>query len=236
MTFHQDPSPSSDIELTDQLVSAYLQAAPDFFMRNARQVEQMLIPHPVKGSVSLVEWQLARQRQQIDNLEQEITLLMEQANANQRLFSQLLSLQSHLASAQDLDILQQRLRQWAKELGLADAAFRLFSDSWQLSVPCGFNHLSLTREQFMPLRIRRFGHQAHFLGRLSSDELSSLLPNAKAAGSVALSLLMLNGQEVGILLFNSRNQYHYQPGMGTELLSCISEFLPTLLTRWLVPK
>ena len=48
--------------LDDRAVSDFLLQNPDFFIRNARQVEQMLVPHPVRGTVSLVEWQLARQR------------------------------------------------------------------------------------------------------------------------------------------------------------------------------
>ena len=74
------------ILLDDQAVNDYLQQNPDFFIRNARQVEQMAVPHPVRGSVSLVEWHMARQRNHIQRLEEEITLLMEQASANHELF------------------------------------------------------------------------------------------------------------------------------------------------------
>ncbi|WP_439332189.1 DUF484 family protein, partial [Pantoea agglomerans] len=40
----------------------------DFFIRNARAVEQMAVPHPVRGSFSLVEWHMARQRNHIQRL------------------------------------------------------------------------------------------------------------------------------------------------------------------------
>ena len=50
------------IELDDDAVMQFLLQNPDFFMRNARLVEQMRVPHPVRGTVSLVEWHLARQR------------------------------------------------------------------------------------------------------------------------------------------------------------------------------
>lgn len=71
------------IALDDDSVMQYLLQNPDFFIRNARSVEQMHVPHPVKGSTSLVEWQLGRQRHQIAQLEEEITLLMEQASINE---------------------------------------------------------------------------------------------------------------------------------------------------------
>ncbi|MBT0721925.1 DUF484 domain-containing protein [Tatumella sp. TA1] len=233
MTTHPEQTPLPLPPIDDDSVSEYLREHPDFFIRNARQVEQMVIPHPVKGSVSLVEWQLTRQRQQIINLEQEITLLMEQAQANQHLFGQLLYLQSHLATAKDLAELQGRLHYWAKSLGLAGASFRLFTDSWQLAAPSGFHHLGLERHTFTPFQLQRLGQDTHYLGRLQGPELLLLLPEAKAIGSVALSLLIDEGQEVGVLIFSSRNKDHYHPGMGTELLDCIAGFLPSLLTRWM---
>lgn len=233
MTTHQEPAPLLSQPLDDERVSEYLREHPDFFIQNARQIEQMIIPHPVKGSVSLVEWQLTRQRQHIANLEQEITLLMEQAQANQHLVGQLLHLQSHLATANDLADLQSRLHHWARGLGLAGATFRLFNDSWQLAAPSGFHHLGLDRYSFTPLQLQRFTHDSHYLGPLQGPELLLLMPEAKAIGSVALSLLTDKGQDVGVLIFSSRNKDHYHPGMGTELLDCIAGFLPHLLTRWI---
>lgn len=233
MTTHQEQTALPSQPLDDERVSEYLREHPDFFIHNARQVEQMIIPHPVKGSVSLVEWQLTRQRQQIVNLEQEITLLMEQAQANQHLFGQLLHLQSHLATASDLAELQSRLHYWARGLGLAGATFRLFNDSWQLAAPSGFHHLGLDRNAFMPLQLQRFTQDSHYLGRLQGPELLLLIPEAKAIGSVALSLLTDKGRDVGVLIFSSRNKDHYHPGMGTELLDCIAGFLPHLLKRWI---
>jgi len=233
MTSHQEQTSLDHPPLDDDRVSEYLRNHPDFFIRNARQLEQMVVPHPVKGSISLVEWQLARQRQHIANLEQEITLLMEQAQANQHLFGQLLHLHAHLSAANDLAELQHRLHDWAKGLGLAGATFRLFSDSWQLAAPSRFHHLGLERNAFIPLQLQRFNQEQHYLGRLQGPELLLLLPEAKAIGSVALSLLTDNGQSLGVLIFSSRNAEHYHPGMGTELLDCIAQFLPHILTRWI---
>jgi uncharacterized protein YigA (DUF484 family) len=45
-----DDQIESVTELDDELVMQYLLQNPDFFIRNARSVEQMHVPHPVKGS------------------------------------------------------------------------------------------------------------------------------------------------------------------------------------------
>ncbi|MFC0140489.1 DUF484 domain-containing protein [Erwinia mallotivora] len=217
--------------LNDRAVSDYLLQNPDFFIRNARQVEQMLVPHPIRGTVSLVEWQLARQRNHIAQLEEEITLLMEQASANQQLFDRLLSLQSRLASASSLHDMLNRLHRWARELGLAGANVRLFSEKWRIGAPSDFTQLALPRQAFELLRIQRLGEKRHYLGSLNGPELLLLLPQAKAIGSVAMSLMGEQG-DLGVLIFSSRDNQHYQSGMGTVLLQHLSQMLPELLLRW----
>ncbi|KAA5969807.1 MULTISPECIES: DUF484 domain-containing protein [unclassified Pantoea] len=221
----------SSVLLDDQAVSDYLRQNPDFFIRNAREVEQMAVPHPVRGSVSLVEWHMARQRNHIQRLEEEITLLMEQASANHELFDRLLSLESHLAAADSLQDMLNRLHRWARELGLAGANVRLFSDKWLLGAPSDFFQLSLSRQAFEPLRIQRFGHQHHYLGNINGPELLLLLPQAKAIGSVAMSLMGEAG-DLGVLIFSSRDSQHYQSDMGTLLLQHLSQMMPGLLSRW----
>ncbi|SFN51133.1 hypothetical protein SAMN05216516_10941 [Izhakiella capsodis] len=223
---------ASELLPDDQVVSDYLMCNPDFFIRNARQTEQMVVPHPVRGTVSLVEWQLTRQRKHIAELEQEITLLMEQAHANQQLFDRLLALQGRLASASSLQEMLNRLHRWARELGLAGANLRLFSDRWRLGAPSDFTQLALSSQAFEPVRIQRFGKQQHYLGSLNGPELLLLLPQAKAIGSVAMSLMGERG-ELGVLIFSSRDAQHYQTGMGTVLLQHLSAIMPDILLRWI---
>ena len=222
------------IELDDDAVMQYLLQNPDFFIRNARLVEQMHIPHPVRGSVSLVEWQLGRQRNQIGQLEEEITLLMEQAGLNEVLFNRLLQLQSNLATASSLQDMLNRLQRWARDFGLSGANVRLFSDRWHIGAPSDFTHLALARHAFEPLRIQRLGSDNHYLAGLNGSELLLLLPQAKQVGSVALSLLGKNG-DLGVIIFSSRDTQHYQQGMGTVMLNQLSMLLPSLLERWIEP-
>ncbi|MCG8709759.1 DUF484 domain-containing protein [Brenneria sp. 4F2] len=221
------------IALSDDMVLQFLQQNPDFFIRNARQIEQMRIPHPVRGTVSLVEWQLARQRNHITQLEEEITLLMEQAGANESLFNRLLSLQTELAASDSLTDMLDRLQRWARKLGLSGASVRLFSDKWRIGAPSDFIHLSLNRTAFEPLRIQRLGQANHYLGSLNGPELLLLLPQAKQVGSVALSMIG-EDHDLGLLIFTSRDSHHYQDGMGTVLLQQMATtILPAMLARWI---
>lgn len=222
------------LELDDDMVMHYLLQHPGFFIRNSRLVEQMHIPHPVRGSVSLVEWQLTRQRNQIKQLEEEITLLMEQVGLNEVLFKRLLQLQADLTVASSLQDMLDRLQRWAQSFGLAGASIRLFSDSWKIGVPLDFTHLALSRSAFETVRIQRLGCEQHYLGSLNSSELLMLLPQVKQVGSVALSLLGEDGS-LGVIIFSSRDSQHYQQGMGTLILNHLARLLPVLLMRWVEP-
>ncbi|WVD62085.1 DUF484 domain-containing protein [Orbus mooreae] len=228
-------SRAKKVLLNDDLVSQYLIQNPDFFIRHARQIEQMNIPHPVRGVISLSEWQLARQRNKIKQLESEITLLMEQASANEKLFESLMFAQNQLLQATDLNDLVERLNIWAKSLGLVGAYLYLFDDKWQLGTPLNYHHLSLSSDKFEFIRVRHLQYGRQYLGQLNMTELNLLIPERVYVGSVAVSML---GQfsDLGVLVFASRNPYHYQAGQGTLLLEKISEILPLLISRWIMRK
>lgn len=218
--------------LNDRAVVDYLLQHPEFFIRNAAQVEHLRVPHPVRGTISLVEWHMMRARNHIHVLEENMSLLMEQAVANESLFQRLLQLQTRLAAAESLDDMLNRLHRWARELGLAGATVRLFPDCWRLGAPSKFTHLALNRQAFEPIRIQRLGQARHYLGPLNGPELLVVLPEAKAIGSVAISLL--GGDNApGVMLFSSRDAQNYQPGQGTQLLQEIAQMLPGLLERWI---
>lgn len=60
---------------------------------------------------------MMRARNHIHVLEENMSLLMEQAVANESLFQRLLQLQTRLAAAESLDDMLNRLHRWARELG-----------------------------------------------------------------------------------------------------------------------
>lgn len=229
-----EKQPATPGKLDDNAVARYLLQHPEFFIHHAALVEQMRVPHPVRGSVSLVEWHMARARNHISALEQNMMSLMTQATENESLFQRLLHLQMQLVLAESLDEMLNHLHRWACELGLASATVRLFSDSWRLAAPSKFTHLALTRQAFEPIRIQRFSQQRHYLGSLNGSELRIMLPESeiRVVGSVAMSLL--GGDDTpGVLLFTSHDAQHYQAGQGTQMLQEIALMLPQLLARWI---
>ena len=113
-----------------------------------------------------------------------------------------------------------------------ETSLRLFPDRWRLGAPSNHTHLALSRQSFEPLRIQRLGQEQHYLGPLNGPELLVVLPEAKAVGSVAMSMLGSDA-DLGVVLFTSRDASHYQQGQGTQLLHEIALMLPELLERWI---
>lgn len=223
------------VKLNDEMVSQYIIDNPDFFIRNAAQIERMRVPHPVRGIISLPEWHMARQRNKINQLESEITMLMEHAIANELLFNQLMKLQYQLIKAKDIDELMTSLKNWAKELGLNGAYLYLFDDKWLINAPSNYHHLALSSSQFDFIRVRHLQYSQFYLGQLNTSELDLLLPNRGYVGSVALSLFGQFG-DLGVLVFTSSDSMHYQAGQGTLLLEKVSEILPILIEKWIMRK
>ncbi|MCO6524590.1 MAG: DUF484 family protein [Candidatus Schmidhempelia sp.] len=221
-----------NVHYHDRHVCEYLLKNPDFFIHHAQKLEALRIPHPVRGAVSLPEWIMARQRKKIQQLEQEIQHLIDNATMNQKLFEQLIFLQLELLKANDIDELTHRLNSWAKSIGLQGAYIYLFDDKWQLSAPLKFQHLALSSEKFEFIRISYLQYSQQYLGQLNAAECALLLPDQHYVGSVALSLLGQFG-DLGILVFSSRHPNHYQPEQGTLLLEKISQILPILISRWI---
>ncbi len=218
--------------LNDRAVVDYLLQHPEFLFVMPPEVEHLRVPHPVRGTISLVEWHMMRARNHIHVLEENMSLLMEQAVANESLFQRLLQLQTRLAAAESLDDMLNRLHRWARELGLAGATVRLFPDCWRLGAPSKFTHLALNRQAFEPIRIQRLGRGAPL--SWTAERPGAAGGAAGGEGHWVCGDIAAGGDNApGVMLFSSRDAQHYQPGQGTQLLQEIAQMLPGLLERWI---
>ena len=121
--------------LTAEVVAEYLKVHPDFFVERPELVDRLSFPHSDLGTVSLVHIQMNRQRQRIEELEEEITTLMSLAANNDRTFYEFMDLQGSILKCGDFKQVISAIELKAKDLGLR-AYVRLFSQcdaSTQLS-------------------------------------------------------------------------------------------------------
>ena len=108
--------------MTEQDIADYLKNHPDFFTHHPELLQQLTIPHShEEGTISLVEAQLAQQREQIKTL----TQLLEKFHqlAHQKPISSLLSClcKKKLFQTEDFIAINEKLDDWAKGYELEGA-------------------------------------------------------------------------------------------------------------------
>ncbi|WP_439257661.1 DUF484 family protein [Lonepinella sp. BR2271] len=221
-------------ELEQQVVN-FLQKTPHFFAQHLDLLDNLVIPHAQKGSLSLVEMQLERQREQIKTLQAELAIFQNLAHQEQDIFFALMPLQKKLACTETLEQGVEVLNQWAKKFDLQQVKLLLFRDKWQ-GEQIGENYW-LDRKGFEWIRLERFGLRRFYLGELSNREKSLLFfLDELPVGSVACCLLGVKPnqhQANGILLFSARDTQHFYNGQDTAFLSHLVNIVELHLHRWL---
>jgi uncharacterized protein len=206
-------------EADEAMVLAYLSRYPEFFQQHAGMLDRVRIPHERKGTVSLVERQLERQRERIEGLELEITELMSLASANERIFRIYADLYGELYGCQTLSKLVSALQNaFVDQLRLSGVRLWLSPKQYQPGEGQRFLVLSKGIEQIMG---QRLPGQGFYFGRLSQSEQQQLFGSDTLVGSVALMRL----GELGLLAFASSDPGHFSPHSDPLLLGQLGRLL-----------
>jgi len=217
---------TDDLPLTDELVSAYLQDNPEFFNRNNELMTGLRLIDNQRGTVSLVERQQQQLRQQVHNLEDEVTQLMSVACHNENLFMLYSDLYLRLLDCKSAKELLDCLTQTTKEL-LSLSAFKLY-----LVNATEITHDSLTQNDCQGVMQNRLSNSDYYFGRLQQSE-QQLIFSCHCAGSVVLVKLVHDEYELGFLAISSDDAHHFDPRMDTLLLSQFKRLVAKLLKQHL---
>ncbi|CAM3097353.1 DUF484 family protein [Vibrio mytili] len=200
--------------LTAEVVAEYLKDHPDFFVERSELVDRLSFPHAELGAVSLVHVQMNRQRQRIEELEEEITTLMSLAANNDRTFYEFMDLQGQVLKCHDFKQVIQAIEQKAQDLGLR-AYVRLF-DQCDASI-------QLNRDSYQRFAATHLNGKDAYLGRLRNVDREALFGRQAVPemGSYVV-LPLVKQQTIGALIFSSEDGGHFQPEMDTLFLRHLS--------------
>lgn len=208
--------------LTAQVVAEYLRDNPDFFQHRPELVERLALPHQEQGAVSLVHIQMNRQRQRIEELEEEITALMSLAKNNDRTFHEFMQLQEQILQCDSLLAVIKAIEEMAKSLDLIAYVRLLDSES---------SYYALNKENYQRFATNHLNGKDAYLGRMRKVDRELLLadnPRAPEMGSYVV--LPLGGKALqGVLIFSSGDGGHFQPHMDTLFLRHLSLVLSHLI-------
>ncbi len=198
-------------QLTELVIDEYLRENPDFFLNRPALLDQLSILDAERGTISLVEIQLKRQREKIQQLEQEITELISIAANNDFNFHQFMGLQETLLKSQSIPEAVANIETFAQKLFLS-AHIRL------LDAPDPRHRMS--HENWQQFSVNHLNGKDVYLGRLKQHDRSLLFGTEKTPelGSYVVLPLKSRSHPMGILAFASGDGGHFQPDMDTLFL------------------
>lgn len=211
--------------LTAEVVAEYLRDHPDFFVGRRELVDRLAIQQQEQGAVSLVHIQLNRQRQRIEELEEEITTLMSLAANNDRTFHEFMDLQEQLLKCETVSDAIVAVENKAKSLGLI-AYVRLFESSVSRNL--------LLQEHYQRFATNNLNGKSAYLGRMRKADRELLFgenTSSPELGSYVV-LPLIKRKTQGLIAFSSEDGGHFQPHMDTlflrHLASVLSHVIVTL--------
>jgi len=215
--------------ISEQDVIAFLQADPDFFVRNNSLVDSLPISHGTQGSVSLVTLRLERQRQRIAELELQLKQLVAIAADNDKLFRIYADIYTALFNCTSVMQMQRILvTQIQSQLPLA--AVKLHLNEAYFHLKSQYAPLAISAGQLVRIRQKQFAGGDHYFGPVSGVDKALLFGQDALVNSVALMALGERG-EYGLLAIGSANAEHYQAGMDNLLLGQLCRIISTLLPQ-----
>jgi len=221
--------------LTEEAVSSYLAAHPDFFERNPKLLGKLRIPHETGGTVSLVERQVSMLRQKEVKLERQLRELIHVARDNDVLAAKIHKLSIHLLAANSLNATVTAIEEAMRAgFGADHAVLVLFGnpDSFE-DIDAGrfFRAIQREDEALRPFATFLKGSGPR-CGKVRDSQRKFLFRgDAEDVGSVALVPLG-NKAGIGFLAIGSVDANRFHPGMSIDFLARVGDLISGALNRY----
>ncbi|MEJ2213449.1 MAG: DUF484 family protein [Gammaproteobacteria bacterium] len=209
----------SNTTLSEEQVIDFLKNHSDFFVDNEYLLAELTLPHNSGGAVSLVERQVSTLRAKANDLQEQLTDLINIARENESLNSRLHKMTLELFDAATLDDVIDTLQNHLRDQFNADSVeVKLFSSSELKKEAIKGSPSPALFQQLMKDGRPKCGpveqpQLEYLFGQLTRD-----------AGSVAL--VPLDGINItGILAIGNSNPQHFHCGQGTDFLRRLGDIV-----------
>jgi uncharacterized protein YigA (DUF484 family) len=222
------------VTITADQIAEYLQDHLDFFEQHPKLVRELKLPTDSGVAISLVEFQLRKLRDHIQQLERENDHMIETARINSVLFEKTRSLVLSLLDARNLDDLSVVLDEKLANGFDIPVVRLLLSD--QFNVPDSlFLIQPVTAES-----LQKGGQFAQavldkepWIGRLTKDHRVALFGDNASTIESSATLALVRGHTYGLLALGHPDPTHFQSNQDTLFLDHIGEALAMILPRLL---
>ncbi|GAB6042082.1 DUF484 family protein [Endothiovibrio diazotrophicus] len=214
----------------ERSVADYLHTNPHFFERHLDLLEELRVPHPAGGAVSLIERQVQRLQHENHKIKGKLLQMVENARENERINDRMHGLALALMEADGLDEVAITIDDVFRNDFNADAvALRLLERE---GIPAGTNtpRVPVGDPAFAPL-YRFVERRKPDCERLNEVERRHLF--GEQAGRIASTVVIpLHGSaDYGLLVVGSEDADRFHPGQGTLYLERMGELISRALRR-----
>ena len=212
-------------------VAAYLREHPEFFVDFEELIPELRIPHSRGEAVSLVERQVKLLRELNIYLRILLSLLMDVARDNDRLFDKTRRLVLDLLDAGSLEEVVSAVEDSLRhEFQVPFVSLILFSET-----PLGVGRSVSVAEAHQAVGGLLSGSKT-LCGVLRSHELAFLFGDEDREKVGSAAVVALNHQGLhGLLAVGSPDPQHYKSSLGTLFLSYLGEVLSRVLPGFSAP-
>jgi len=215
------------VVINDEQVAAFLEENPDFFTKHIQLLENMSIPHPSGGAVSLISKQLELFRGRYQDMENQLIELIDIARDNDTAVNRMHKLNLALLDAKTLDEVVTNLNLVLSEYFLTDyAAIRII----QLENNTEYADIFISPESNdLKAFARELSYGLPRCGQPTLTQARILFGfNANEVKSCAI-IPMLFTEIEGLLAIGSRDENRFHASMGHLFLTQMSEVIATRL-------
>lgn len=216
--------------LTAQTVADYLSQNPDFFEQHADVFASLAVPHPYQAqTISLGERQVLTLRARLKQYEQQLQLLLHNADSNERINVDLIHWCARMLAETDArQIPAHIIRSLADQFDLNAIALRV----WDLP---GLRSSEFTEDVTPTILAYAKALEGPCCAAYDAQEVAGWLATQPA--SLAILPLHTLGEPapVGLLVLGSDDAGRFTPEMGTTFLELIATLAGAALGRLVVP-
>lgn len=213
--------------LTSEQVDHYLREHPEFFNDHLHLLEKISIPHPSGNAVSLISKQLEIFRSKHQELESQLTELIDIARDNDTSYVRMHKLTLALLDAKTVEEVVENLDTVLSEYFLTDfVAIRIIKENPDTAI--SNLYLAPDSEDLKPFSKELSSNQPN-CGRPTLTQAKILFGDASLeAKSYAIMPMMFTELE-GFLAVGSREEERFHYSMGSLFLNQMSEIVGTRL-------
>lgn len=204
------PNNDGPMNLDPDQVKAYLEQNPDFFAQFPDMVTEIQIPHISRGAISLLEKRQEMQRNKITEMEEQLSILIDNARVNEVIFKAISEIYISLVGCPSIAELE-------------NVVSKICQDHLYL---VQFRLLQPQDEAYLHLQAK-LGDKGTYLGRLSNELMEVVFD--EEAKSIALIEVVYESEECeeifGIAAFGAKQADHFQPQMDTFFIKELARLL-----------